>query len=134
MIYNQQRTIFDYNDALNDVIKERTFKNINFEKVYKQLKKDRFEFAISALDLMKIKNVYTVSTKLLPRFIFLDLKRINANVMKELYDKMSSSPEKDQLEKIIEEWNKMIEDYKEDSEEYYKKLRLFEKNLKLFED
>jgi hypothetical protein len=134
MIYNQQKPIFDYNDVLNNVLKERTFKNLNFEKIYKQLKKDRFEFAISALDLLKIKNVYSVSTKLLPRFIFLDLKRINSNVMKELYTKLASSKEKDQLAEIIEQWDKLIEEYKEDTEEYYKKLRTFEKNLKLFED
>jgi hypothetical protein len=51
--------------------------------------------------------------------------------MKELYQKLPESEEKDHLKEIIELYDDIIEKYQEDSIKYHKIVASFEKNLKL---
>jgi hypothetical protein len=134
LLFDTFRQIVDFNEDQHDVLKEKRF-NFNFDQIYNSLKKNGgFNYAISALNLEKIKQVYTVSTTLAHRFVMIDTKPWNGIRMKELYEKIPPSEERDNLQFILQQFRELLQEYEEDSKEYYKKLKAFERLLELYED
>ncbi len=114
------------------IVNERPLKPLSFEFIYKTLKQNgNMDYAITAYDMLKIKKAYLISIKIAPEIIMCDPKRYNSKSMKELFEKLPESEEKDVLGNIIEEHDKLIEQYKEDSIQYHKEIANFEKYFKI---
>lgn len=130
-IFYQQNDNIDDNIDKADVINENPL-DISFEYIYKLLKNNGgYEYSLTGFDVLKIKNCFAVSTNIFPRFIFLKTGRKNLEEMRDIFKKMSETPEKKELKLIIEGYEKLLSKYKEDIKEYYKTLKDYEKNLKL---
>jgi len=115
-----------------DSISQESLLPYNFEFIYNTLKKNGdMNYVVTAYDYLKIKEIYLISIKIAPEIIFCDPKRYNSASMKELYNKLESSDEKDKLKDIIEEMDEIIETYQIDSIAYHKRVANFEKHLKL---
>lgn len=126
--------VFDANKDIDSVKKEYPL-NVNFELIYRALQKTGgYNYSITAYDVTKIREIYKVSTNLLYRFIFLSTKEINRKTMKSFLDKLMNSVEKDNLKKLLEEYDELLASYTEDTKEFYKRLKMLESHLKLFED
>lgn len=125
---------YDMNKDINSVKNEQPFK-VNFEMMYRALQKSGgYNYAITAYDVTKIKDIYKVSTNLLYRFIFLSTKKINRNTMKSFLDKLMESKEKSNLKKLLKDYDELLESYTEDSKQFYERLKLLEGHMKLFEE
>ena len=108
---------------------------LNWLQGYRALQKTGgYNYAITAYDVTKIREIYKVSTNLLYRFIFLSTKKLNRKTMKDFFDKLAESVEKNNLKKLIEDYDELLSNYTEDSKEFYERLKLFESHLKLFQD
>jgi hypothetical protein len=128
------------NDSGGNVNNEPPLK-VNFESVYKSLKANDFNYAITAFDYTKIvglekgsPEVYVVSTNILPRFIFINTKIVNKNIMIQAMKETDIEKEKLKLAQILELYEKTVEDYDNDVKEYYQKLKLIENQYKLYEN
>jgi len=106
---------------------------MNFDFMYKLLKKNNMDSAITAYDIGKIKNTYLISIKISPQIILADMKKINSKNMKELHISLSGEAQK-KLGDIIGEYDTIIEEYQLDSIKYHKKVALFREKLKIFRD
>jgi len=108
---------------------------IDAESMYNILKNNGLNYSLTGFDITKIKEAHVISTKVIPEIIACDCKAHNRKGMRELLDKKGEDFEyRDELEKIISDYDKMIEQYSENSLEYHKKIRGYEKNLKLFDE
>jgi hypothetical protein len=130
-----------FNKAKNELVKITDVDKLvderklpfNFELIYNTLKSNgKMNYAITAYDFLKIEKAYLVSAKISNKIIMCDMKRFNSKSMKELFNKLPNSIEKDNLADIIELHDKIIEEYEENSIEYHKKVASLEKHLKLF--
>ena len=111
---------------------ERPIKPLTFEIIYKSLKQyGEMNYAITAYDYLKISKAYSISIKILPEIIMCDPKAYNSASMKELFEKIPESDEKDTLENIIKTHDELVETYQEDSIKYHKQVAAFEKHLKI---
>jgi hypothetical protein len=135
-IYSKFKPIVDYNDSVDNILKEKNLKEITFEAVYRimQSMAGGVQFSITGFNMMKIEEIYIVSTKIIHRFVMVDVNKANRYEMKSLYDKMDKSPKRDRLSEILDAYSKILEEYREDNIEFYKKLKSLESNFKLFED
>lgn len=125
---------YDKNKDIKGVKNEYPFK-VNFEMIYRFLHKaGNYNYAITAYDVTKIRDIYKVSTNLLYRFIFLSTKKINRKNMKDFLDKLMESKEKTNLKKLLEDYDELLDSYKDDSKEFYERLKLLEGHMKLFEN
>jgi len=105
---------------------------INFDLIYNTLKNNgKMNYAVTAYDYLKINKAYLVSAKISNKLIMCDMKKFNSESMKDLFNKLPSSKERDTLEDIIKIHDELIEEYQENSIEYHKKVASFEKHLKL---
>lgn len=127
------------NDNEGNVNDELSLK-IDFESIYKSLKNNGgFNYAITAFDYTKIDGVekddgliFGVSTTILQRFIFVDCKIINNNLMMDYLKDSERESEKEIIKEVLKVYEKTLFDYENDVKEYYQKLRLIENNYKLY--
>lgn len=137
-IIEKNKTINEQNGNVND---EKPL-NVNFELIYKSLKNNGdFNYSITAYDYMKIvgvdkgePNIYGISTTILNRFIFIDTKIINRNLMAQHLRETEVIEEKLKLEELLKALDKTTFDYDNDVKEYYQKLKLLENNYKLYKN
>jgi len=126
--------VVDSNRDIENVLEEKNLK-LSIESVYRWLQNNgKKEYSLTAFDILKIEKVYSVSTTLLNRFIFLDTKYINKRMMLDVLEKLDIQNLKLEMEKKIEKYEELLELYENDIELFYKSLRNFESNLKLFDD
>lgn len=132
---NVYKQIFDFNGNAKNFMEEQKIP-VNFEQIYKTLQTNGgFNYAISAFDITKIKEIYGVSTNLMYLIIHIHMRPLNVALMKSLSEQYEKGTEyRDKLDKLISELEEMVESYDNDITEYYKKLRNLENNYKLFED
>lgn len=134
-LFNIYKALFDDNVDEMDVMNESTL-NLNFEGVYNTLAGNGgFNYAISALDVTKIKECFIVSTDYLYMLIHLHMKPVNTALLKAKmaqYDKGSEIRE--HIEKLINEMEDAKLSFDNDVKDFYKKLRAIENNYKLFEN
>jgi hypothetical protein len=84
IIISKFRDLYDKHFDLNDVQNEVPFKDINFEVIYKLLQNNgNYEYSITAFDILKIKTIYSISTTILYKFIFIHTRFINIEAIKE---------------------------------------------------
>lgn len=129
------------NDNDNDVNKEIPLK-VNFESIYRSLKNNGdFNFCITGFDYSKIVGVdkgepeiYGISINIVPRFIFLNTKQVNKNIMIKALKNTDIEKEKEKLSIILELYEKTVQDFDNDVKEYYQKLRLIENHYKLYDN
>ncbi len=132
---NQMNTISEEKLTIN----ERPLDFINFENIYKLLKNNKMEYAITAYTIKdfngnyKIKKSYVCSIKIAPEIIMADMKRFNRVDMLKLH-KSIEGKEQVKLGEIIEQYKLFIEGYQADSVQYHKTVALFREKLKLFKD
>jgi hypothetical protein len=128
----------DGDGSVNDEIPLK----INFESVYKSLKNNgEFNYAITAFDYTKIDGmdkgegmIYTISTTILYRFIFIDVKMINGKIMMDYLKESEREREKEIIKEILIAYDKNLQDFDNDTKEYYQKLRLIENHYKFYEN
>ena len=114
------------------LVNERPLNPLTFEFIYKTLKQNGgMSYAITGYDYLKIKKAYLVSIKIAPEIIMCDPKRYNSKSMKDLFDKLPPSEERETLGGIIEKHDELISQYQEDSIQYHKDIANFEKFLKI---
>lgn len=124
--------------SVND---ETNFK-VNFESIYRSLKNNGdFNYCITGFDYMKIvgadkgsPEIYGVSTNIIPRFIFLNTKSANENIMIEALKETDVEKEKEKLKEILILYAKTVQDFDNDVKEYYQRLKLIESHYKLYEN
>lgn len=129
------------NDNDNDVNKEIPLK-VNFESIYRSLKNNGdFNFCITGFDYSKIVGVdkgepeiYGISINIVPRFIFINTKQVNKNIMIKALKNTDIEKEKEKLSIILELYEKTVQDFDNDVKEYYQKLRLIENHYKLYDN
>ncbi len=129
------KQLFDKNGGAINVIDETPIP-VNFEQIFNTLKTNGgYNYAISAFDITKIKEIFGVSTNLMYLIIHVHMRKINVVLMKELMEKYEQgTEERARLEKLVEELSEMHQTYEEDIKDYYKKLRNLENNYKLIKD
>ena len=115
-----------------DVREEKPFAGVTFENVYKILQYNgNYEYSITAFDILKIKNIYAVSTNLLYKFIFIHTRFVNIDNIKNRIKVEEDDINRTKLESILEGFAKIEKDYNNDVKGYYKKLKALELNYKL---
>jgi len=128
-VYNEMSKVIKSSES--DLRQEKLLP-FDFEFIYKTLKQNgNMNYVVSAYDYLKITDVYLISAKIAPEIIFCDPKRYNKESMKELYNNLPNSDEKDTLGEILEQFTELLETYQEDSIAYHKQVANFEKHLKL---
>jgi len=128
-------------DNGNTVNEEQSLK-INFESIYNSLKNNGgFNYAITAFDYSKIDGlekggalIYGISTTILQRFIFVDVKLINKKLMIDYIKDSEREKEKLILQEILSSYEKTLQDFDDDVKEYYQRLRLMENHYKFYEN
>lgn len=129
------------NDNGNSVNEEFSLK-VNFESIYNSLKNNGgFNYAITAYDYTKIDGlekddalIYGISTTILHRFIFVDAKIINKNLMMDYMKDSEREKEKEILQEILLAYDKTLLEFEDDVKEYYQRLRLIENHYKFYEN
>lgn len=133
-IFDIYKTTVDKNADINSVISESTFNGINFENVYSMLKANGdFNFAITAFDLLKIKETNVISTNIVHRFIFLNTRIVNSAMIKQTEMNTQLAEYKTKLKELIELYDNIKITNESDTKSYYKNLKSIEKNYKLYD-
>jgi hypothetical protein len=91
-------------------------------------------YAITAYDILKIENVFEISSTILHRFVFLDTYYINNRLMYDTLNMIQDEIIKGDFSDKIKMFEEILKMYHTDIEEFYKSLRSFEKNLKLIDN
>jgi hypothetical protein len=142
LLFKSQENVIKYNVDANsrneNSLKEKPFK-IDFESMYQILKKTgNFNYCITAFNYMKIKNIkkgspeiYTISTLLIPRLMFMDTKPYNMAKMKQLSTTVDDVEKRQKLLELISTFENLIKDHGNDINEYYKRLKLLESKYEL---
>ncbi len=78
--------------------------------------------------------IYSISTSLVPRLIFVDTKAYNMVKMKKLLTTLDDVKRREKLIKLIGLFESTIKDYNNDIEDYYKRLKLLESRYELLND
>lgn len=134
-MYENFSNIFESNKDSDNFISESPLP-VSFEKIYKTLETNgKFNYCISAFDILKIKECWGVSTNYMYIMIHVHMRPVNISLMKKLSEQYDDiSKERIKLTNIINNLDDAIETYEQDVQSYYKKLRNIENNYKLFED
>lgn len=115
----------------NVVVQENNF-IVNW--IYNFLKNNgNKNYAITAFDISKIKNVFEISSTILNRFIFVDTYYINKRLMYDVLEGIQNVKLKSDFSNKIKKYEDILKLYENDVEEFYKTLRNFEKDLKLLD-
>jgi hypothetical protein len=130
------------NNDNNGSVNEEFSLKVDFESIYNSLKNNGgFNYAITAYDYMKIDGmdkddglIFGISTTILSRFIFVDTKIINKNLMMDYMKDSERENEKAILNEILEAYEKTLLEYEDDVKEYYQRLRLIENHYKFYDN
>lgn len=144
-MFKLSKYIIDKNKIINDQdgnVNDEKPLDVNFEIIYKSLKNNgEFSYSITAYDYTKIvgiekgdPRIYGISTTILSRFIFIDSKIINKNIMMQHLRETDILEEKLKLEELLKLLDKITFDYDNDVKEYYQRLKLIENNYKLYKN
>lgn len=139
LYFNQMNTvfqqIFEFNEDTPNFMQERPLP-VNFEQIFKTLQTNGgYNYAITAFDITKIKELYGVSTTKMHLMIHVHMRDVNVALMKELMEKYEhGTEEREKMKKLVEELSEMHRTFEEDVQDYYKKLKNLEANYKLFEN
>jgi hypothetical protein len=80
-LFKLNNEVINKNRDVENVSEEKNL-NLNVESVYRWLQLNgRKEYSLTAFDVLKIENIYSISTTILDRFIFLDTRYINNRMM-----------------------------------------------------
>ena len=127
-------SIVSKNQDIQNVLEENSL-DLVMEVVYNWLQSNgKKEYSLTAFDVLKIEQVYAVSTTLLHRFIFLDTKYINRGMMLDTLERLDEQENKLEMQKKIDKYEEILKLYEDNIELFYKSLRNFEANLKLFDE
>lgn len=132
LLFKSYSSVLDKNQDLSILTQQKI--PIKFDVIYRILKDAKKEYIITAYDIKKIKDLYLISTNLIPHFIMINTQKYNASSMKELYVNAKDTKEKLKLSKILEEYDNILKEYNINSDEYHKKLKSFEQIFKLYEN
>jgi len=134
-MYSVFQQIFEYNNDCKNFMEEKKFP-VKFESIYNTLKHNgKYNFAISAFDITKIKECFGVSSSLMYIITHVHMRPVNVALMKEKMQEYEKGEEKrNKLQGVIDSLDDIVETYEEDVQSYYKKLRNIENNYKLFEN
>jgi len=133
-LFDTNKSIVDKNRDIQNVAEEKKL-DVTIESVYKFLKSNgKKEYSLTAFDVLKIEQAYSISTTILDRFIFLDTKYINKRMMLDTLEASDNEKNKLEMKKKLEKYEELLKLYEEDVELFYRALRNFEANLKLFDE
>lgn len=133
-LFKTNNKTVDTNRDIQNVSEEKNL-DVTIESVYRWLQKNgRKEYSLTAFDVLKIEQIYAVSTTILDRFIFLDTKYINKRMMLDTLEAQDEQSNKLEMQKKLEKYEELLELYEKDIELFYRALRNFESNLKLFDE
>lgn len=105
LICNYNLSVIESNGS-KDILKQESFSDISFGKMYKLLQGIGFEWSIRKFDIKKINKVYVVSTDILSKFITMSTAKFTGV---------------DDL-KLIEIWNKKLSEQKKREKELIKSI------------
>lgn len=133
-----QNNISKYEQNKNQISNgRRVSEEINFKVtwIYDFLKRNgNKNYAITAYDVLKIENVYEISSTILHRFVFVDTLYINNRLMYDTLNKIQTESLRSEFSDKIKIYEEILKLYETDIEAFYKSLRSFEKNLKLIDN
>jgi len=133
-LFKLNNEVINKNRDIENVLEERNL-DLSVESVYRWLQSNgRKEYSLTAFDVLKIENIYSISTTILDRFIFLDTRYINNRMMLDTLEALDDQKTKLEMQKKIDKYEEILELYEQDVEIYYRSLRNFEANLKLFDE
>lgn len=132
-IYNKFSSIFEKNIDLKSVLEESSLP-VNFKTIFESLKSSGgYEFAITAFDVKKINECFSVSTNLLYLLIHTHMRTVNIALMKDNMKRYENEHNKViKLKETINKLEDMSMSYDTDIKDYYKRLKQIESNYKLF--
>ena len=113
---------------------------VESSKIYNLLKTNGgFEYSLTAYDPDKIigfttgnPQLYTISTTLAQRFVFIDCKKLNMKNIIDTYKDSQIDKEKTKLLEILSSFDKIMNDLESDEKTLFKKLRQLETHFDLF--
>lgn len=144
-IFNSNKDRFDKNKDLHlkgeNCLNELPMK-ISATRLYNVLKSNGgYEFSLTAYDPDKINNflmgspeLYTISTTIAQRFMFIDCKLVNKNLIIDAYKDSKIDKEREKIGLLLKSFENILNDLESNEKELYKKLRLLENHFKLFKD
>lgn len=123
---------YDNNLNCKSAKDENSFK-VNW--IYEYLKVNgKKNYSITAFDILKIDQVYDISSNILDRFCFIDTYYINNRLMYDTLSNIEDSKLKSKFINKIKSYENIIQMYENDIEIFYKSLRAFENSLKLIDN
>lgn len=122
------------NGNIQNVLEENSL-DVRIENVYRWLQTNGSkEYSLTGFDVLKIVQIYAVSTTILDRFIFLNTKYINKRMMLDTLEGLDNQNLRLEMQSKIQKYQELLELYEKDVELFYRALRNFEANLKLFDE
>ena len=117
---------------LGDNVKDEFNFNVNW--IYRFLKGNDKNYAVTAYDISKIERIYEISSTILHRFVFLDTYYINNRLMYDTLNNVVNENLRIQFSNKIKMYEEILKMYEKDVENFFKSLKNFEKNLKLMDE
>jgi len=142
LLFDKFRKTVNFNEKVIEKNKELPL-NINFKFIYNLLKiNGKYEYIITAYDFSKIDGMingkpklYFVSMNFVHRLIFINTKMVNLKNIKDLSLMLDDYNIKDNLQKLLEDFENIKNDLSDkDEKDYYKKLKKLEQRYKLIEN
>jgi len=117
-----------------DVLNEYPLKNVTALQTYNLLKNyGGFEYSLTAYDPSKIygfvhnqTRLYSISSTIAHRFMFIDCKRINKMKIMETLKESEVQFERDKIKLILDTLDELLGDIESEEKRLYQKLRLLE--------
>jgi hypothetical protein len=99
-----------------------------------------FEYCLTAYDPDKIEKfstgsnpeLYSISTTIAQRFMFIDCKIINKKNILDTYKDSKLDIEKQKIKSLLESFDKILNNFENEEKELFKKLRQLENHFELF--
>ncbi|MCF8298124.1 MAG: hypothetical protein K9J13_11305 [Saprospiraceae bacterium] len=133
-LFKANKNCVDKNRDIQNVLEEKSL-DARIENVYRWLQTNGSkEYSLTGFDVLKIVQIYAVSTTILDRFIFLNTKYINKRMMLDTLEGLDNQNLRLEMQSKIQKYQELLELYEKDVELFYRALRNFEANLKLFDE
>lgn len=133
-IFEAYNTNIEYNESVNDVLKEKSLEKLtSFEYIFNILKDNgNYTFAIETYTLENIIEITNISTTLAYRFLFMSSVFLNMKTITKIGNYISNKDKINEYNKLLKELYELIELDSDQSIEYHKRLKSYEKLLKRF--
>ena len=110
---SKMREVFDKNNDMPSVSTELKFP-LEGKFLYNALKKNgNMTYCLTAYDVSKIKNLFLISTKIFPKILLVNTRKVNSVDMRKIWLSMTDAKMKEKLEVVINDYEKLIEQYQE---------------------